>query len=178
MAKGGKKVEKAKAGKPGKKGQKAARKGGFGIKILAFLVLVLALLLLPSSMLLAAGMVPTLVAYLTDPDRRKTSAISVGVINLCGVLPIEMTLWQGQNSVPQAVQLLSRLQTWVIMYGAAALGSVIYYAVPPVVGGFIALKSAARVAELERRQKTLRESWGEEVAAQPHPARPKAVPAR
>lgn len=160
--------KKAAPPKKGKQSKQPKKKGTLSYKILGFLLLVLALLLLPTSMLLVAGMMPSLVAYFTDPDRRKTSAISVGTVNLCGVLPFELTLWQGANSAEQAGQILRHLETWIIMYGAAAVGSVIYYAVPPVIGGFIALQSAARVSELERRQTALREAWGDEVAGESH----------
>jgi hypothetical protein len=148
---------------------KQQKKGGFGFKILGFLLLILALMMMPSSTLLVTGMVPTFIALLTDPDPRKTSAISVGTVNLCGVIPFEIDLWRGANSMALVGQMLRHVETWAVMYGAAAIGSVIYYAVPPVVGGFIALQSAARVAELERRQTALREAWGDEVSTLNHP---------
>ncbi|HLG89811.1 MAG TPA: hypothetical protein VKZ79_21745 [Alphaproteobacteria bacterium] len=165
MAKAKKDVKKAgnqaKASKPAKKG------AGFGYKILGFLLLILGLMLLPSSTLLMAGMLPTFIAFLTDSDRRKTSAISVGTVNICGVIPFEIQLWEGANTMAQVGQMLRHVETWAVMYGAAVIGSVIYYAVPPVVGGFIALQSAARVAELERKQAQLREAWGDEVSKAP-----------
>jgi hypothetical protein len=153
-----------KAGEQGKAGKPAKKGGGFGYKILGFLMLILGLMLLPSSTLLMAGMMPTFIALLTDPDRRKTSAISVGTVNICGVIPFEIQLWEGANTMAQVGQMLRQVETWAIMYGAAVIGSVIYYAVPPVVGGFIALQSASRVAELERKQAQLREAWGDEVS--------------
>jgi len=170
MAKAKKEGKGGKAAKQGKKG------GGLGYKILGFLLLILGLMLLPSTTLLLAGMVPTFIAFLTDADRRKTSAISVGTVNICGVIPFEITLWQGANSMAQVGQMLRHVETWAIMYAPAVIGSVIYYAVPPLVGGFISLQSAARVAELERRQTALREAWGDEVAkpsvsVKPKPAR-------
>ena len=166
-----------KAAKAGKKGAAPKKKsGGFAYKILGFLLLILALLLLPTSTLLACGMFPTIVAYLTDSDRRKTAAISVGTVNLCGVLPFLLTLWMGQNnSMKEVGDILRHVETWAIMYGAAALGSLIHYAVPPVIAGFISLQSSSRVAELERRQTALKEAWGEEVAATGAVARVRAV---
>ena len=159
--------ESKKSGKKAKQtGKQPApkKKSSFGLKILGFLLLILGLLLLPSSTLLAAGMIPTFMALLTDEDRRKTSAIAVGTVNFCGVLPFEFDLWRGANSMTQVGQMLRHVETWAVMYGAASIGAVIYYAVPPVVGGFIALQSAARVAELERRQTALKEAWGDEVS--------------
>ena len=164
-----KKEGKKKGGKPGKAAKPAKKGGSFGYKILGFLMLILGLMMLPSSTLLMAGMIPTFVAFLTDADRRKTSAISVGTVNICGVIPFEIQLWEGANTMAQVGQMLRHVETWAVMYGAAVIGSVIYYAVPPVVGGFIALQSAARVAELERKQAHLREAWGDEVSKAPQP---------
>ena len=52
---------------PGKAGDKK-QGGGIGIWVLTVLLLILGGLMLPSSVLLAAGMLPTLVAVLTDLD--------------------------------------------------------------------------------------------------------------
>jgi hypothetical protein len=147
--------------------RKAAAKkqggGSIGLWILGILLMILGILLLPSTILLLAGMVPTMVAILTDLDSRKPAAMSVGAVNLCGVLPFEIALWRGGQTMPHAMQLLTDIETLAAMYGAAALGSVIYYAVPPVVGGLIAYRSQMRVHELERRQAALREAWGGDV---------------
>ena len=169
MAKKDKAAKKRGAGAPKKK-------GGLSFKILGFLLLIVALLVLPTSTLLACGMFPTIVAYLTDSDRRKTAAISVGTVNFCGVLPALLTLWQGQNNSMSGVgDILKHVETWVIMYGAAALGSLIHYAVPPVIAGFISLQSSARVTELERRQTALKEAWGDEVSSTSSVARVRSV---
>ena len=164
-----------KADQAGKATKQPKKGGGFGYKLLGFLLLILGLILLPSATLLVAGMMPTLVAFMTDSDRRKTSAISVGTINFCGVMPFEITLWEGANTMAQVGQMLRNVETWAVMYGAAVIGAVIYYAVPPVVGGFISLQSAARVGELERRQAQLREAWGDEVSKPPLAVRVKGA---
>ena len=132
--------------------------------MLTVLLLILGGLMLPSSILLAAGMLPTLVAVLTDLDPRKSLAMSVGTVNFCGVLPFEIALWRGGHTLSHAERMLMNIETWAGMFGAATLGAVIYYAVPPVVAAFIAFRSQAVIHELERRQKALRESWGNDVA--------------
>ena len=123
------KTKKGKASKGGKK-----KGGGFAMKLLGFLMLIVGLIFLPSSTLLAAGLVPTMIAYLTDSDRRKTSAISVGTLNLCGVMPFEIKLWEGANTMAACGQMLRNPETWAVMYAAAVVGAVIYYTIPPIVG--------------------------------------------
>ena len=147
----------------------AVKKGGsIGLSILGFLMLLLGFMMMPTSLLLAAGMLPTAVAYLIDLDPRKTAAVSVGTLNICGVLPFEIALWKGSNSVPHAMLILADLETWATMYGAAALGWVIYYTVPPAMGAFVAYRSTARLQELQRRQASLRDAWGAEVRGASH----------
>ena len=148
------------------KGSKGgAKKGGLGLSVLGFLILLLGLMMMPTSLLLVAGMIPTFIALLTDADPRKTSAVSVGALNLAGILPFEIMLWTDNNTVPHALQILESLETWLGMYGAASLGAVIYYGIPPIIGGFIAHRSAMRAQELQRRQAALREAWGPDVSS-------------
>ncbi len=154
----------AKAAKAGKSKAAGARRGGnWGLRLLGFLLMVLGLLMLPSALILL-GMIPAAVAYITDRDPRKPAATSVAAMNICGVLPFEIRLWSGSNSVSHAFELLSDPLTWAIMLGAAGVGWLIYYSVPPFVGGVLAHRSEARVQELERRQIGLREAWGDEIA--------------
>ena len=159
------------AAKAGKAPAAAAprKRGGMGGKILGFLLLALGFTMLPTSSILVLGMFPTVVSYLTDRDRRKTAATSVGAMNICGVLPFEFNLWSGENSMAHAGAMLRDPFTWVSMWGAAMIGSIIYYSVPSVIGAFLAHRSAARVAELERRQTALREAWGGEVSGRSSP---------
>jgi hypothetical protein len=158
----------AKKGKPPAKNKPPAKKqkkrgGSLSQKLLGFLTLVLALMLLPTSLLLAAGMVPSMAAYIVDRDRNKTTAISVAALNACGVLHYEIALWKGAQTLSHMKQILGNPESWAFMFGAASLGWGIVYVVPPLVGGFIAHRSEMRVHELDRRQAALREGWGTEV---------------
>ena len=149
------------------------KKGGsLGLRFLGFLLMVLGMMMLPSTMLFCLGMAPTWVAYVIDLDRKKSAAVSVGALNLCGVIPFATALWRGGNSVEHATRILANVETWAVMYGAAAIGWIIFYAVPPVVAGVMAFHASLRLQDLESRRAALRAAWGDEVSGDPPAGRP------
>ena len=143
------------------------RKRGLGRGKITLLVMVLipaGLLFLPTTMLLVVGMVPSLVALIVDRDPEKYAAIAVAPINFCGVLPFIITLWQRGHEMRDSVNLLSDPLNWLIMFGAAAVGWAIFFAVPPGVAALLAHRNEAEIKRLTERQEKLVEEWGPEVA--------------
>ncbi|SDG52485.1 hypothetical protein [Thalassobaculum litoreum] len=123
-----------------------------------------AVLFLPSMMLLVIGMTPTLAAMLTDRRREKYATLCVGCINFTGVLPFLIELWTQDHTYEHAFQVISSPFTWLVMFGAAAIGWAIYFVAPGIVGMFIAMRADQRVERLRRRQRDLVEEWGPGVA--------------
>jgi len=122
-----------------------------------------AIVSLPSVVLLAVGMIPTLVAYIIDEDEEKLAPVTVGALNFAGVLPLLFELWQGGSSMQQLKSLGASPAHWLLMYGAAAFGWAIYFAVPPVVGSTLIAKRQAKVETLRAAQMKLIGAWGEDV---------------
>ncbi len=98
-------------GVAGKRRGKRARSSGAGILWLFFAVAVPAsVVALPTVLVLAAGMVPSMVALVVDRAPNRTAGITVGSLNLCGVMPFLLELWsQPHHKLPQALQLLDQL---------------------------------------------------------------------
>lgn len=128
------------------------------------LVAVGAVLFLPSMMLLVIGMTPTLAAMLTDRRREKYATLCVGCINFTGVLPFLIELWTQDHTYEHAFRVISSPFTWLVMFGAAAIGWAIYFVAPGIVGMAIAMRADQRVERLRRRQRDLVEEWGPGVA--------------
>ena len=57
--------------------------------------------------LLALGLSPTVVAFIVDKSRRKYAAFSVGGMNVAGVTPALLELWNGKNNVSAAMDILT-----------------------------------------------------------------------
>ncbi|MDB5366541.1 MAG: hypothetical protein JWM77_2468 [Rhodospirillales bacterium] len=125
--------------------------------------LVAAGVLFPMTIIIGVGMLPTAVAFYIDRSPQKSTALTVGALNACGVVPWVMQLFQDGFSWPHAMLILVKSQTWLAMYGAAAAGWMMDYLVPPAVAHGMVLQHGVRIRDLERRQETLREAWGEEV---------------
>lgn len=160
MAKAPAKPKTSKGG-PGK--GKAAKRGA-GARALSLLVaIVLVVLFFDSVIVLAAGMIPTGVAYLVDRTYRKYAARSVGWINLAGCLIVILDLWGGGGTIGLALELLGDPLNWLIMFGAAGIGWAVYFGMTPVVAGYLALKHDMKLKELAKRQKTLEKEWGTDV---------------
>ena len=122
--------------------------------------------LMPSVIVLVIDMAPTIVAYVVDRTREKYLAITVGLLNLCGTLPAEMKLWQQGQSYTAAMDIASNPFFWLMAYGAAAIGWVIYLMLPPILGHYYGITSQARLQSHTRRQQALIAAWGDEVAGE------------
>jgi len=147
---------------------KAPVKGGFKKNQMtlwlsvAFVVIVL--MSLPTVMIIIFGLLPSFVAYIIDRKKGKHAAFCVGGINLCGVFPYMLQLWTGENSIDEAVNILTDVFALVVMYGAAAFGWMIYQSLPPIITTFMTVIAQHRVATLRASQRDLVEEWGNDVS--------------
>ncbi len=119
---------------------------------------------MPTALLVAVGMIPSLVAYIVDRDPDKTAAMTVAPLNICGILPFTMDMWKHQHTMQAATQALADPLTWLVMYGAAAIGWALYFLVPPIVTNFEVMRAEARIETLIGKKKDLVEEWGPETA--------------
>lgn len=123
-----------------------------------------ALFVLPSVLILGIGMTPTFAAMITDRRREKYATLCVGCMNFTGVLPFMVELWTKDHSYDKAFEVIGDPFTWLVMFGAAAIGWAIYFVAPGIVGMFIAMRADQRIQRLRRRQRDLIEEWGPGVA--------------
>jgi hypothetical protein len=122
--------------------------------------------LMPSCIVIAVNMVPTIVAYVVDRSYEKYLAITVGLLNVCGTVPAVAELWQRGQSYDAALSLASNPFHWAMAYGAAAIGWVVYLGLPPILGNYYAITSQARLHDHLHRQQILVQAWGEEVCGE------------
>ena len=142
------------------------------ITTVIFLLPVVAVLL-PSCIVLAVGMLPSIVAYAVDRTGGKYLTITVALLNFCGALPGLSRLWQMGHAYGEAARVAADPLHWLTSYGAASLGWIIYLAIPPLLSAYYSGVTARRIEGLKRAQGALLESWGPEIAPQGQSAAPK-----
>jgi hypothetical protein len=151
-----------------KPARRAARLGATApIAILA--ALLLAATELPLSILLLAGLLPTMVAALVDRHRAKYLTRAVGFMNLAGLSPLVVQLWGQGLAMTGLANILSRPVNWLTMYGAAGIGWVLFLGMPSVARVFVDIRADQLQRDLKARAARLVQDWGEEVAGKPKP---------
>ena len=117
--------------------------------------------------LLALGLSPTIVAFIIDRSKQKYATLCVGGMNIAGVIPSLIDLWNGKNNVSAAMAILTNPFDVIIMFAGAAFGWMLYLAIPPVVSGLFTVIAHHRIAQLRVEQKRLIKEWGEGIAIGP-----------
>ncbi|GAB4374682.1 MAG: hypothetical protein Kow00114_37410 [Kiloniellaceae bacterium] len=149
----------AAAGKPQRRGPKT------WVKVLALIILFpFAAVLLPTTLVFAVMMAPTLVAYFTDRSKEKHLGATVGMLNFAGTLPAIIELWARGQSHPVAMDLIGDVFVWAVAYGAAFCGWLIFGFMPTVVGSYYRMTTQTRIRGLVEQQKALIAEWGHAVA--------------
>jgi len=152
------KKAKTAAAKGGKKGQTPAGKLFMTVALLAMIPFSL-----PTMLLLFAGMLPTLVAALTDRTTSRYAWICVGGCNFAGLCPAVLNLWFGHHEITYALHQVTSVRVMLMSYLAAAGGWGLYFIAPPIVLTVMAATSKRRAAALTSQLKKLEDEWGTEV---------------
>lgn len=116
------------------------------------------------TLLVCTGLIPTLVALYTDTDPEKSTTTTVGFMNLAGVLPFLVDLWQKGQTMSVALSIVREPRSWVIMFGAAAIGQLFLYIIPPIIASTTIARLESRLNTLKEGIEQLRTIWGPEVA--------------
>lgn len=156
MAKKKTKVKKA------RKGEKRSLSIADKVLILSFLIT--AVTFYPSTLILVFGALPTIAAYVSCPSgSRKLAAITVGMLNLCGVVFILAHLWMGGASFEYSQRLLLDPVNWLIMYAPAALGWGVWFGIPSAYAYVSVAAARTRLEYLRKQRHELIDEWGADL---------------
>jgi len=142
---------------------KTKKKGGVKLILLMALAGCLVPFGLPT-LLVCAGLIPTLIVLLTETEDTHAGLATVGYMNVAGVLPFLIDLWQRGQTMDAAMAIVREPRSWVVMLGAAGVGQLVLYAVPPIIASIVLIKQADRLRTLREAIKELEAIWGPEVA--------------
>ena len=128
-------------------------------------LIAMGLVFLPTALVLVIGMMPTLIAGLVDRTPGRVKTLTVGAMNLAGCSPYLFRMWIAGQSMEAALEILTDPQNIIVIYFAACLGYMIEWALIGIVSSIVMQKAKFRVSVIEKEQKNLVASWGDEVAA-------------
>jgi len=121
---------------------------------------------MPTAIVLGVGLLPTFGAVLIDRYPEKYIIRCVGAMNIAGVTPYLLRLWGNTNSISEAIDIVTDSFAWLVMYGAAGIGWMIYLGLPGVVTAYIVLTSEQRITSQRSRQENLVAKWGLPITGQ------------
>lgn len=141
----------------------AARSGGKAATLVIIVGTLLAITALPLCILFVVGMMPTVVAAIVDRDRARYLARAVAAMNLAGLVqPVLAVLHIGLN-LASVQHVLSDPHTWLMMYGAAAIGWLLTMGMPSIARIFVDMRADQMQRQLQERADELVKEWGDEV---------------
>ena len=114
-------------------------------KFMAVGALGLLLLALPTTMVLAIGIAPTLGAYFADKTPGRCLAKCVAGMNFAGVIPSLYHLWIRGHDLKTANGIVTDLYTWFLMYSAGGMGWLLFLGLPGAVAVFSSLNATRRI---------------------------------
>ena len=145
--------------------RKKKKMGGKG-QLLGLVGLFTAIVFMPTTIILMFGMIPTIVAAVTDRTGKGTKALTVGAMNLAGCTPFLIDLWTKSHTAEMAVTIITDPRTMIVIFSAAGIGYLISWAMSGIVGTVMVQRGAGRMKDIEKKKEALIERWGREVTGE------------
>jgi hypothetical protein len=133
--------------------------------LLLVLLLPAAALMAPLAIVLAAALVPSIVARIVDATPGRYLTFTVLSLNLVGALYFVHELLALGNSLDVLTIVLQDSIGWLAAFAGAGCGWLLFAAMPPIIAKMAEAQSALRMRRVHRDQTQLTEEWGQVIAA-------------
>lgn len=145
--------------------EKAPAKKKGGVKgFFLFMVLGLAaLFMLPITLVMLCGLLPSFSALLTDRSKGRNMLVAIGALNMTGVAHIIIGLIRKGVTLDYAMQILREPSNWLIMWGGAGVGYALFAIIPPIVAQVLAIMADVKAQKLKTNQGEIEKIWGKQV---------------
>ena len=145
---------------------KGKAKNQGGTMVLLMILMGITLIYRPALViLLSAGLIPTFVAWLTDSNPFRIYRIRIILaFNLAGCLPYIIALNQQSGGFGLAINLIADFNSYLVMYGFAAVGWVIVFVAPSVAAIVLQIVGKSRLNSIQNDKNRMMEEWGKTVA--------------
>lgn len=145
--------------------KEAAAGKGFKLALLLILLLPVAAMMAPLAIVLAAALVPSIVARIVDSGPGRYLTFTVLSFNLVGALYFVHQVLAMGNSLDAVMRVLQDSVGWLAALSGAGCGWLLFLGVPPLIAKMAEAQSALRLRRVHRDQAQLVSEWGESVAA-------------
>lgn len=131
------------------------------IKVIAFVISLMVLVISRYAFIFfAAAMLPTIFAIFFDKNSHRCLSATICSFNLIGVMPYLIRMWESSSVDYVAKQILADVGTWMIIYGAAFIGQLLYASMPLLIVKLYSTKINVKISKYEKKHKTLCDQWG------------------
>jgi hypothetical protein len=136
----------------------------FAASLIKFIAIIIALMVLVISkyafIFFAAAMLPTIFAIFFDRNSHRCLSATICSFNLIGVMPYLIRIWDSASVDYVSKQILADVGTWMVIYGAAFMGQLLYASMPLLIVKIYSAKMKVQISKYENKHKTLCENWG------------------
>ena len=128
----------------------------FASSLIKVIAVVIALMVIVISryafIFFATAMLPTIFAIFFDKNEHRCLSATICSFNLIGVMPYLIRVWEANSVDYLAQQLLADVGTWMIIYGAALIGQLLYASMPLLVVRIYSARMRVRTEKYEKQQ--------------------------
>ena len=117
--------------------------------------------------LTVVGLAPTLAAWLVDQHvYRPLRLRTIFLFNVSGIVPYLVTIWNSGKGFSSAIGIMSDIYSWLIMYGAAALGLAALWIGPQLASTARQMMASDRARRLGKIRRQMIKEWSGEIAGE------------
>ena len=131
--------------------------------VLAFMSIPVAMLMLPTFVLLTIALMPSILLAMLAP-KSLLRIICVLSFNIAGTVPALFQLWFSIQNLETVWIVLAKTENIVYMYGSAALGLLCFFVVPPLVMITVKMSALKSIQAIDMQRQEIMDKWGEDVA--------------
>jgi len=113
--------------------------------------------------LLGIGLLPGIVANISDGRPGRYASKTVMAFNISGISPHLAAIISSGSPNNTAISILSDPKSWLLIYGFAAFGWGVVYIIPQITHMYLEIKASYKSKKMHQFQEKLVEEWGEEI---------------
>lgn len=156
-------VSKVKSGKKGVSQKRTLFINTFSGQVTLVFVSIASIVLLPTTMLLMVGMLPTFAAFLVGGRKGYGRAYCVAATNFVGCYLFILQLWSAGHTFNSSMLLISNPMNIIVMYCAASIGYFLDWVLSGMTVSVIQQRAKNRLSKIRDRQQALTDQWGPKV---------------